>query len=788
MSSKPPCGFHAHTRSDKAGNPCPESEWEPLFTPFAGKIDPTDPEAACRGENGASCAHCERMEAGHGHLNKVAWWVGKFAAEMFPPDSEPAKAARQWGWLSGLWHDLGKFALEWQAYLRSKTDPHLAEVNEIVDHSTAGAQHAASKGTPLAHFLAYAISGHHSGLLDAVSEQGSLERRLKKEIKRYDQAPAEILDRPIPPLPPILSDPAFFTRMLFSCLVDADFLATEAFMNPDQGGLRPERRTAATELLREMADLLEQTVADFGEPDSPVNVARADVYRDCLNAASKEPGLFSLTVPTGGGKTLSSLAFALRHALRHGQKRVIYVIPFTSIIEQNAAVFEKVFGPLIDKQKDPIVLQHHSNLSADRETERSRLAAENWDAPLIVTTAVQFYESLFADRTSKCRKLHRIANSVVILDEAQCLPVEYMKPCLDSLRELSSAYHTSVVLCTATQPAVNRTERFPVGLENLREIVSDPRTLYQSLKRVVVTDRGEMTDSALAAEMADREQVLTIVNTRKHAQNLYRLLPEDEGNRHLSALMCPAHRRIMLDEVRERLAGSKPVRLVSTQLIEAGVDVDFPVVYRSLAGLDSIAQAAGRCNRNGRHEMGETFLFRSQHRRAETYFRETAQIAERVLALNDSDPLGLANVEQFFSLYYHGHKPPQGNPWDTKLISEDFRLANDRSLPARFQFREAARKFQLIENDQVPVLIPFDEAAKALLEVLRNESIPLNRPLLRGLQPYVVQIHRPEFLKNRVQFESVRDGQFHLLICPETHYSKEFGLNLENTSPDPLIL
>lgn len=782
-----PKTFWAHTRTDETGNLSPEAEWEPLFTPFAAEIAPTDPETACSGHRGAPCEHCERMEERHGHLNKVAWWTGQFAAEMFPPGSEQAQAARQWGWLAGLWHDLGKFAPEWQEYLKSKSDPHLAEINETIDHSTAGAQHAVAKGTPLAHFLAYAISGHHSGLLDAISAHGSLEKRLKKEIRRFDEAPAEVLDHSIPPLPKSLSNPALFTRMLFSCLVDADFLATEAFMSPGQSKLRPGRDTQASSRMQSMREMLEQTVAGFGEPDTSVNFARARVFRDCQEAATKGPGLFSLTVPTGGGKTLSSLAFALRHAIRHGQTRVIYVIPFTSIIEQNASVFEEVFAPLTEREAGPIILQHHSNLSPARETERSRLAAENWDAPLIVTTAVQFYESLFADRTSKCRKLHRVANSVVILDEAQCLPVDYLKPCLDSLRDLTSTYHTSVVLCTATQPTVHRTDKFPIGLENVREIVSNPRALYQALKRVEVVDRGNMSDDNLASEMAVRDQVLTIVNTRKHAQNLYRILPEDDGNRHLSALMCPAHRRRVLDEVRKRLADGDPVRLVSTQLIEAGVDVDFPVVYRSLAGLDSIAQAAGRCNRNGKREIGEAFVFRSEHQRAEAYFRETAQIAERVLALHGDDLLGLESVECFFALYYYGHRPPQGKPWDTKLISDDFRLTNDRPLPARFQFREAAHKFRLIENDQVPVLIPFDDTAKALLEDLRNDSVPLNRLLLRGLQPYVVQIYRPEFLKNRVQFESVRKDQFHLLICPETHYSDEFGLNLGDPNDGLLI-
>lgn len=764
--------LYAHTLPDRC-----QTEWEPLFTPF--------------GEGVGKCSHqecddCRRLAPDHGHLNKVAHLAAEFAAEMFSP-GENREAARQWGRLAGLWHDLGKFALEWQTYLKSKADPHIAEVNETIDHATAGAQHAVAKGDPTAHFLAYAISGHHSGLLDAEAEGACLRKRLEKDIYGFADAPTAIIERSIPPIPKSIKDPALFTRMLFSCLVDADFLATEAFMDPNQAESRPSAYSRS--ILCKMVDLLAKKVAAFGAPDTPVNVARADVRADCLAAADSDAGLFSLTVPTGGGKTLSSLDFALRHAIRNGQSRIIYVIPFTSIIEQNAAVFEAVFAPLLERGNDPIVLQHHSNLSPEKETLRSRLAAENWDAPLVVTTAVQFYESLFADRTSKCRKLHRIANSVVILDEAQCLPVDYLKPCLGVLRELSSAYRTSVVLCTATQPAIHKSEIFPVGLEDVREIVSNPKSLYESLRRVRVTDRGALSDPELAAEMSDHSQSLAIVNTRKHAQALFRLLPEDGTNRHLSALMCPAHRQQVLRDVRKRLERGESVRLVSTQLIEAGVDVDFPVVYRSLAGIDSIAQAAGRCNRNGKLESGETYIFRSEHQRAETYFRETAQLAERVLELHGDDPLGLASVEKFFSLYYHGHKPSKGKSWDTKMICDDFKLAKDRELPVRFQFREAARKFRLIENAQLPILIAYDERAKELLKTLRNESIRLDRDLLRGLQAYTVQIYEREFRNNATQFESVRDDQFHILICPESHYSEKFGLDLGDDSlhSNPLI-
>lgn len=764
--------FYAHTLDGQ-----PKENWEPLFT------------ADCPALRGEECPKCEALDPRHGHLNKVAWWTAKFAAEMFPPGAD-REAAHAWGYLAGLWHDLGKFAAEWQAYLVSKADIHRAETAQRVDHATAGAQHAVGSGDIVGHLLAFAIAGHHSGLLDAVSPDACLQKRLEKEVADFSRAPEAVIGRSLPKLPPGLATrirnpavPALFTRLLFSALVDADFLATEAFMAPDRAQLRPTNQAG---LLAEMQNLLERHVATFPFPRNAVERARSEVRDHCRNTAERDPGIFSLTVPTGGGKTLSSLAFALSHATRHDQRRIIYVIPFTSIIEQNAAVFEDVFRPLLKTEGDPVVLQHHSNLSPENETERTRLAAENWDAPLVVTTAVQFYESIHAARTSGCRKLHNFANSVVILDEAQCLPVEFLRPCLDALRELTAHYRTSVVLCTATQPAIHRREAFPIGLEGVREIIPDPSRLYKALRRVSVVDRGALDDGPLAQEISSLDQVLAIVNTRGHAQALFRLLPENPGNFHLSALMCPAHREQTLRTVRERLDAGKQVRLISTQLVEAGVDIDFPRAYRALAGIDSIAQAAGRCNRNGRLPSAQLHVFRSEHQRSETFFRETAQIAQQVFALHE-DALGLAAVGHFFELYYEQHNPPVGSRWDTKQICDDYRLNQDRKLPFLFQYRTVAEKFRLIENEQVPVLIPFDEKAKALLAELSNEQIPLHRRLLRGLQRYTVQIYCPEFLRNRAQFESVRDDQFHILICPEIHYSPHFGLTLGSDPEKPLI-
>lgn len=775
----------------------------------------------CSALSGGHCSACETLERRHGHLNKVAWWTARFTAGLFVSGSADSEAARQWGYLAGLWHDLGKFAPLWQQYLLDKSgaSPQIRGPVPTIDHATAGAQHAVKANKTLGHLLAYAIAGHHSGLLDAISEHACQDKRLLGNVPPYRNAPEALLNRPVPALPECLAQGGaicqgvpsmLFTRLLFSALVDADFLATEAFMNPGQQALRPR---PADDLLPQMSDLLDQHLArrfppggapaasEATAPSAPltgndfVNRARAEVLAACRARAEEPPGLFSLTVPTGGGKTLSSLAFALRHAVKHGLQRVIYVVPFTSIIEQNAAVFEEVFAPLIESEEGPVVLQHHSNFelkeNKGQEANRVRLATENWDAPLVVTTAVQFYESLHAARTSGCRKLHRIANAVVILDEAQCLPVEYLRPCLDLLRELTTRYRTTAVLCTATQPEIGRNERFKIGLENVREIVPDPVGLYQILRRVEVRDRGTLDDATLAAEIGSFSegglaQVLAIVNTRDHAREVFRLLPKAEGeNFHLSARMCPAHRRQVLDVVRVRLEHGEPVRLISTQLIEAGVDVDFPRVYRALAGIDSLAQAAGRCNRNGRLAMGELHVFRSEHQRAEAYFRETAQIAERVLDRHKDDPLGLESVRRFFTLYYQGHCPPKGQPWDAEDITGCYRVERDKraGLPFQFQFAEVAERFRLIEDNQVSVIVPFDERAEGLLKDLRNESIPLHRSLLRGLQRYTVQIRERDLREHKQRLESVRDDQFHILSFQKIDYSSMYGLLFGDNSP-----
>ncbi|WP_367872484.1 CRISPR-associated endonuclease Cas3'' [Luteolibacter sp. Populi] len=744
--------------------------WEPLSTPFG------EAPGECRGMD---CRLCQSLEPEHGHLNKVAFHCATFASTMFHPGPD-CDSAKQWGRLAGLWHDLGKFAGEWQRYLQSKSDIHADEISGKVDHSTAGARHAVKIHPTLGHLLAYPIAGHHSGLLDATSNHTCQAFRLRESIiPDCPDSPAAITDHEVPMPPAFLAQDGYsislFVKMLFSCLVDADFLATEAFMNPVQARLRNQ---VPEGILAKVSRLIDEKIDSFGvpSPGDTVNFQRRVVVENCRAAALNSPGIFSLTVPTGGGKTLSSLSFALRHALAHGQRRVIYVVPFTSIIEQNADVIREILSPLQSDSFTPLI-EHHSALSPEKETTRSRLASENWDAPIIITTAVQFYESLYAAKTSRCRKLHNIANSVVILDEAQSLPVDFLAPCLKVIQELADHYWTTTVLCTATQPAIQYDkDEFPIGLRNCREIIADPAALFAALKRVELESLGDLPDAELAGRLNGHSQVLCIVNRRKHAQQLFQMLDEQEGNFHLSALMCPEHRSGILAKVRSRLRDGLPTRAVSTQLIEAGVDVDFPVVYRALAGLDSIAQAAGRCNRNGKlAEPGRTFIFRPEDQAGETYFRETAQVAHQLIDLH-SDLLGREAIHHYFDLYYY----QQSKRWDSKGILEEFRLdVGDPSLPFRFQFATAAANFRLIEDGQVPVIIPFDEEARALICQLRNPEIPLHRDLLRALQRYTVSIP-PRLRDDNIRsFEVLRDGQFHSLVSTDLNYSNHFGLTFD---------
>lgn len=784
--------FYAHTLKDE-----PEEKWEPLFS------------ADCPALTGESCVLCESLNPRHGHLNKVAWWTAKFAAEMFPPEPD-REAARQWGYLAGLWHDLGKFAPKWQKYLKSKVDPHADEVAGREDHSTAGAaftHEIANPSSPFGDLFSYLIAGHHAGLADG---NYLFEERLKKTVNPWRpsaEAAGVPLDRPIPMPPLKRSDAgndglALMLRFFFSCLVDADFLATESFMSPVRSEVR---RLWPDDILEQMLAALESHLTEKFTPtgEDSVSQARESVRQDCIRASKNESGFFSLTVPTGGGKTLSSLLFALRHALRNGHRRVIFVIPFTSIIKQNADVFRDVFALLAKTLGRDIVLEHHSKFDPKNETERNRLAAENWDAPIIVTTNVQFFESLYANRTGACRKLHRIARSVVIFDEVQALPAGLLHPILRALRCLVHDLHASAVLCTATQPALERRDDFTVGIpsEEITPIVGDESALFAALDRVECENLGAINDDQLITHILENATTgcLLVLNTTKAAQALHEKLSHHTIALHLSARMCPRHVMLVLARAKRLREKGESVVLVSTQLIEAGVDISFPIVYRAECGLDSFAQAAGRCNRHGElfPHRGRAFLFQPTDHpipKGLIDIRANAAITRTQILpnLGDKDLLHPKFIRAYFehAIWQAG---PRTSQWDKPHIVSGGMPCfnpNDRgeNWAKAYQFKTAAETFRLIDSNTHPVLVPWGAKGRQLAQEIRDlkkhNGFP-NHSHYRRAQQFTVQVYDGEWQNLKPHLSLHCEEAFAILDHPENSYHPQSGLKRPDAPADP---
>ncbi len=702
--------------------------------------------------------------------------VGRMAAERAENFQAPDLAE-----VAGLLHDLGKYTTDFQRRIAGEA--------VRVDHATRGAMLAVERYPPLGHLLAYAIAGHHAGLANG-TEAGD-RTTLRDRLRGVDLPPLldawrQEIDLPAHLLAPPLKrhsperrmfQLAFLVRMLFSCLVDADYLDTEAFYDGIEGC--SSSRGVALPSLADLRVKLEHHLATF-QPDTPVNRIRANILRHVRDQAGLAPGLFSLTVPTGGGKTLVTLAFALDHALAHGLRRVIYVIPFTSIVEQNAAVFRSALGELGDRA----VLEHHSafqaSLPADapeyyQAREKLTLAMENWDAPLVVTTAVQFFESLFAARPSQCRKLHNIAGSVIILDEAQTLPLKLLCPAVAAVDELARNYRCSLILCTATQPAL-LAPAFRGGLEQVRELAPDPPRLFRELKRVQVRHVGPLSDAELTDRLHGHERVLCIVNNRSHARAIYTALSDQDGARHLTTLMCARHRSQALAEIRHRLRQGLPCRLVATSLIEAGVDISFPTLYRADAGLDAISQAGGRCNRHGEYPVEDSQVLIFTPANADwappPELRQFAQVGQEILRQHAADPLAPAAIEAYFQhLYWRKGE----EALDAHNLLGRLQASRIDSLP----LETLAAKFRLIETAQLPVIVPYDDAARAALGALRDA--PRCGGLARRLQPYLVQVPRQGYaaLRQAGAIQPVaaeRWGeQFMVLVNPDL-YSPACGL------------
>jgi CRISPR-associated endonuclease/helicase Cas3 len=745
--------------------------------------------------------------------------------------AEPLKS-QQWAYLAGLWHDLGKYRPGFQRYIR-QVNGHEAHIEGKLPsgsdktHSAAGALHAlrmleakfGPKGAVLGRVLAYTIAGHHAGLGDWVA---GLDRRLlggndSDAEKEYAQALAvcreqapDLLALPndfslaaaLAAIPdPTSAQPlttSLWIRMLFSALVDADFLDTERFLNEGKARARDgfQPLVAHVEQLAAHLSRMAHQAMQAGRSNDAVMQARAQVLGQCLEKAQLAPGVFTLTVPTGGGKTLSSLAFALRHAQANGQRRVIYAIPYTSIIEQTADVFGSIFGA-------EQVVEHHSQADvAERdETQRGRLACENWDAPLIVTTNVQLFESLFAARTSRCRKLHNIANSVIVLDEAQLLPPDFLQPILDALSVLVTHYGVTLLLCTATQPTLTDAPRFDPrqslrGLPPATRIVEDEASLFVALERVRIEWPADLhtplPTEALVSRLMEHDCVLVIVNTRNDAGEIVEALDAATGDvaLHLSAAMCGQHRADVIAQIRARLqarregADARPLRVVSTQLVEAGVDIDFPVVFRALAGLDSIAQAAGRCNREGRLPgvgKGQVVVFVRAIPKPLHQVRIAAE-ATRTILQAGGDALSPAAFERYFPLYYAGFASR-----DKYGIVEHLR----KNAKLEFEFRTAADKFRLVDDgDQATVIVTYTgtETSSILPLVEKLRSGDTDRWLLRKLQRYTVNVRRKVLDTWQAQgdVKELVPGMY--LLIDELRYDDRLGLLPDGRSLDPASL
>ena len=661
--------------------------------------------------------------------------------------------SKEQGNLVGLIHDIGKFSDAFQRRICGS--------KEHVDHSSAGMFECWKNKQLVAVF---SVAGHHGGLPDGGKrtdspDNGTLWGRLNRiqsvGIEPYDAWTSNIKIT-YPTLPEFVKkDPKalmFYTRMIYSCLVDGDFLDTESFMN------QTERENIKISIC-ELEQRLNKYIKKWEPAQGILNLTRSKILNICKSEREEKSGLFTLTVPTGGGKTISSLAFALAHAKVNKKERIIYIVPYTSIIEQTADVFRSILG-------NDVILEHHSgaiyDLNQNSESYRMAQATENWDYPIIVTTAVQFFESLYHNRSSKCRKLHNIANSVLIFDEAQMLPLPYLRPCVYAIAQLVEHYNVTSVLCTATQPALD--DLLKEFLQNYSVDEICPSELYEQpiFKRVMFKYKTSYLWSELAIELKKHDQVLCIVNTRNNAYNLYQNLSTDESFC-LSTLLYPAHRQKIFAEIRNRLDNGLPCKVISTSLIEAGVDLDFPCVYREEAGLDSILQAAGRCNREGKRPKEESIV---------TVFKSETPIPERLSAAVNASRIVMNKFDDFSNreatkCYFVELLSLLGK--DSQDKHGILKMMEDKELP----FAKIAENFHMIEQDGQTIYIPLDEG-ETLINQLRKKQY--SRMLYRKLGQYGVTIYKSQFemLNKAGAIEKLEDGSF-VLIKTE-FYDKKTGL------------
>lgn len=758
------------------------------------------------------------------HSKGVAELAGMFASKFGNED---------WGRYCGLIHDTGKLLPDWQTYIRRETGYGPVQKVNIarVNHSTLGAflpAHCQKLHWIIEKTMAYITMGHHAGLPDFFTGSGaSLTERFYEESAAglkpkkdeneklqkiletsKDSGIIEIVETPLPSsVPAALADgedsfqaSSLWIRMLFSCLVDADRLDAERCIDKEKYEKRSGYSSLA-ELKQRFDTFIDEKTAKAEKTN--INSLRARILASCRDKAKLPSGFFTLSVPTGSGKTLASMAFALNHALEHGKDRIIVAIPYTSIIEQTAKVYkygtdtpeEIKRGDLLFGEEN--VLEHHSNIDTGDESEdedlegrgerllRSRLASENWDVPIIVTTNVQLFESLAASKPSRCRKLHNIANSVIILDEAQMLPPEYLSSIVETMKQLVKHFKVTVVLCTATQPMLKDigtgTARL-TGIQDSTELADEDREgLFSEFKRVnfYLPQKQDRSPSwkELAEKLCEYESVLCVVNTRRSARDLHAEMPDDAM--HLSAHMCAEDRSDVIAEVKEKLKNKVTVRLISTQLIEAGVDIDFPVVYRAYAGIDSLVQAAGRCNREGKtRTRGKVFVFEAPVQPPVGPLRKGADAAR--LVLNGADTFEPS--DELFR-YYFQHYYGRVNTFDKPLFNE-YMIKN--SGAGKFQFRTYAEKYKLIDDtNQKTIIVPFHsvKSPNSSLELLEQleRGRPWDRYLARKLQRFTVTLYELAWFEmyKKGYIKQINEGGAALLQAKEL-YKPGIGLLIED--------
>lgn len=689
-------------------------------------------------------------------------------------------------YLNGLIHDFGKFNDDWQNYLKHKSgyysniDLHLNKIN----HSAGGGiflEQNFSKNRNIKKLLQFCILGHHSGLKDY--DKLCLRLSDQKEIQLYNDSfnnfsknIYDIFNSLVDQIDINNFDKEFlnkkniyqhhYVRYLFSCLIDSDRLDAERFLNSSTFSLRGEFNSI--EELKKMLDIYFNSI---NYDDNDINKIRNTILNDCINGAENNPGFFSLNVPTGGGKTLSSLSFALNHSIIHNKQRIIYVIPYTSIIEQTSNVFKRIFGN--DFQHN--VIEHHSNLDENKKSFKDKLACENWDAPIIVTTNVQLFESLYSNNTSKCRKLHNIANSVIILDEVQMMPTSYLKPILNSLKFLVEKLKCSIVLCSATQPFIynkigNEKNAF-VGIDKTKVLelmqTITPNSLNINLKRVNIHyDTQEICEDSLIKKLSTYDKYLCILDNRLLCKNIFKKINKNNNNvYHLSNNMCGEHKSNLISNIKLKLSKNEDVKLITTQLVEAGVDIDFPIVFKKISGLDSIIQAAGRCNREGKIQIGDVFVFNIKSG-SDFIFEKQISATKFILNkyknnLNCFDNL---IIEEYFKYYYQSI-----DNFDKAAVTSNLEQIED----FKFKFETVSNNFKLIDDNCNSIIIKYNND-----ELLKNLENNFDFLTIRKLQRYTVNVSKKifEILVNTNKIKEV-NGCF--IQNDDKLYDNDIGLNIE---------